>query len=243
MRGKNALVTGAAGGIGKSIALALANHGANVIVADIDLEAARQAASEIERSGVRGIASKLDIADVERHRAYVARIEQEHGPIEILVNNAGVTSAANLLEMTPHEWDLVMGINCRGTFFLTQAVYERMLPRGTGRIISLASISGEQGARFAGAHYSVSKAGIIMMTKVFALHAADSGVTVNAVSPGIIDAGMTARLGTQVDPARVPMNRMGTPEDVAQAVAFLASDMAGYVTGQTLSVNGGQSMR
>ena len=136
-----------------------------------------------------------------------------------------------------------MGVNCRGTFFLTQAVYERMLTRRSGRIINVASISGERGARFAGAHYSVSKAGVIMITRVFALHAADSGITVNTVSPGIIDTEMTARLQTQVDPRDVPMNRMGAPEDVAQAVVFLASDAASYITGQTLSVNGGQSMR
>jgi NAD(P)-dependent dehydrogenase (short-subunit alcohol dehydrogenase family) len=159
------------------------------------------------------------------------------------VNNAGVNSTTKLLELTPREWDLAVGVNCRGTFFLTQAVYERMLARRSGRIIDLASISGERGARFAGAHYSVSKAGVIMMIKAFALHAADSGVTVDTVWPGIIDTEMTARLGNQVDPRDVPMNRMGLPEEVARAVAFLASDMASYITGQTLSVNGRQSMR
>ena len=243
MKGRIALVTGGAVGIGQSIARALAAQGADIIIADRDIEGARTAAEEIRALEVRSHASQVDIADVEGHRAYVARLEQEFGPIDILVNNAGVTSMTALFEMTPDEWDLVMDVNCRGTFFLTQAVYERMLVRGRGRIISLASISGEQGGRFAGVHYSVSKAGVIMMTRVLARHAADSGVTVNAVSPGIIDTEMTARLGTEIDPARVPMNRMGTPEEVAQAVVYLASDAAAYVTGQTLSVNGGQSMR
>ena len=131
----------------------------------------------------------------------------------------------------------------RGTFFLTQAVYERMLARRHGRIISLASVSGERGARFASAPYAVSKAGVIMITRMFALHAADSGVTVNAVSPGTIVTAMIVRLGTRIDPRDVPMNRMGTPEEVAQAVVFLASSMASYITGQTLGVNGGQYMR
>ena len=243
MKGKHALVTGGAAGIGRSIALALAGQGAHIVVADLDLEGARETASAVAKLGVRSLAGRLDIAAAEGHRAYIAGLEQEFGPVDILVNNAGVTSTTGLFEMTPEEWDHVMGVNCRGTFFLTQAVYERMLTRGGGRIISLASISGEQGGRFAGAHYSVSKAGVIMMTKVLARHAADSGVTVNAVSPGIIDTGMTARLGTEIDPGRVPMNRMGTPEEVAAAVVYLASDAAAYVTGQTLSVNGGQSMR
>jgi 3-oxoacyl-[acyl-carrier protein] reductase len=240
---RNALITGGATGIGRSIALALAEQGVAIVVADLEFEAAAETASEIEKLGVRSAPSRLDIADVAGHRAYVARLEQDFGPIDILVNNAGVTSATKLLEMTPDEWDFIMGVNCRGTFFLTQAVYERMLGRGSGRIISLASVSGERPARFAGAHYSVSKAGVIMMTKVFALHAGDSGVTINAVAPGTIDTGMTALLGTQVDPKDVPMNRMGAPEEVASAVVYLASDAASFITGQTLGINGGQYMR
>ncbi len=243
LTGKNALVTGAAVGIGRSIALALAAEGASIVVADIDLAAARRTAAEVEALGVRSAASQVDIADVEQHRAYVARLEHDFGPIDILVNNAGVVSTTSLLELGPAEWDSVMDVNCRGTFFLTQAVYERMLPRRSGRIISLSSVSGERGARFASAAYSVSKAGVIMMTKVFTIDAADSGITVNTVSPGVVDAGMTARLGTRVDPRDLPMDRMGTPEEVAAAVAFLASDGASYITGQNLGVNGGQSMR
>jgi NAD(P)-dependent dehydrogenase (short-subunit alcohol dehydrogenase family) len=170
-------------------------------------------------------------------------VESSFGRIDILVNNAGVTSTTRLLEMTPQEWDRIMNINCHGTFFISQAVFARMLDRNSGRIINLGSISGERGAKYAGAHYSVSKAGVIMMTKVFAKYAADSGVTINTVSPGIIATEMTERLGTQINPEDVPMNRMGTHEEVAQAVIFLASDMSGYITGQNISVNGGQSMR
>jgi 3-oxoacyl-[acyl-carrier protein] reductase len=243
MKGRHALVTGGAAGIGRSVSLALAAQGANVVVADLDLEAAERTAAEVEKLGVRSVASRVDVADVEGHRAWIARLEGDVGPIDILVNNAGVTSSTRLLEVTPAEWDLIESVNCRGTFFLTQAVYERMLVRRYGRIISLASVSGERGARFASAPYAVSKAGVIMITRMFALHAADSGITVNAVSPGTIITAMTERLGTQVDPRDVPMNRMGTPEEVAQAVVFLASDAAAFITGQTLGVNGGQYMR
>ncbi len=243
LKGESALVTGGAAGIGRSIALALAAEGADVVVADLDLEAARRTAAEIGGLGVRSIASRVDIADVESHRAWVARLEEDFGPLAILVNNAGVTSSTRLLQVTPAEWDLIEGVNSRGTFFLTQAVYERMLTRRHGRIVSIASVSGERGARFASAPYAVSKAAVIMMTRMFALHAADSGVTVNAVSPGTIVTAMTERLGTQIDPSDVPMNRMGTPEEVARAVVFLASAAASYITGQTLGVNGGQYMR
>lgn len=243
MKGRNALVTGGAAGIGRSVSLALGAQGANVVVADLDLEAARRTATEVEQLGVRSVASRVDVADVERHRAWVARLEGDFGPIGILVNNAGVTSSTRLLEVTPAEWDIIEGVNCRGTFFLTQAVFERRLSRRHGRIISFASVSGERGAKFASAPYAVSKAGVIMITRMFALHAADSGITVNAVSPGTIVTAMTERLGTQVDPRDVPMNRMGTPEEVAQAVVFVASDVAAFITGQTLGVNGGQYMR
>ena len=243
MKGKIALVTGGATGIGRSIVEALAGQGADIVIADRDIDGARTTAAAVAGLGVRSHASEVDIAQVEGHRAYVADLEQEFGPIDILVNNVGVTSTTGLLELTPDDWDFVMGVNSRGTFFLTQAVYERMLTRGFGRIISLASISGEQGGRFAGVHYSASKAGVIMMTRVLARQAAESGITVNAVSPGIIDTEMTARLGTRIDPVHVPMNRMGTPEEVAAAVVYLASDAASFVTGQTLSVNGGQSVR
>lgn len=135
MKGRNALLTGGAAGIGRTVSLALGAQGANVVVADLDLEAARRTATEVEQLGVRSVASRVDVADVERHRAWVARLEGDFGPIGILVNNAGVTSSSRLLELTPAEWDIIEGVNCRGNFFLTQAIYERMLSRRHGRII------------------------------------------------------------------------------------------------------------
>lgn len=240
---KNALITGAGSGIGRSIALAMAREGANICIADINLEAAERAAEEIAQTGVKSRACQLDISEVDKLRDFVEDVETSFGKIDILVNNAGVTSTTRLPDMTPAEWDFLMNINCRGTFFLSQAVFARMLERNSGRIINLGSISGERGAKYAGAHYSISKAGVIMMTKVFAKYAADSGITVNTISPGIIATEMTAKLGTQINPEDVPMNRMGSQEEVAQAAVFLASDKASYITGQNISVNGGQSMR
>ena len=240
---KNALITGSGTGIGRSIALAMAKQGANIIVADINEQAAQNAAEEVSSLGVRSRAYTVDVKQVEGLKLFVDEVESTFGHIDILVNNAGVTSTTKLLDMTPEEWDFVMNINCRGTFFLSQAVFEKMLGRSRGRIINLGSISGERGARFAGAHYSVSKAAVIMMTKVFTRCATGTNITVNTISPGVIDTDMTRRLGTQISPDDVPMNRLGTQDEVAQVAVFLASDMASYVTGQNISVNGGQSMR
>ena len=243
LKGKSALVTGSGAGIGRSIAIAMAREGANVAVADINEQAAQDTAEALQALGVKSRAFVVDIRQAAKLRAFVDDVESQLGPLDILVNNAGVTSTTPLPDMTPEEWDFVMDVNCRGTFFLSQAVLMRMLERRRGRIINLGSISGERGAKYAGAHYSVSKAGVIMITKVLAKYAADSGVTVNTISPGIIATEMSQRLGTQVDPNDVPMNRMGTPEEVAQVAVFLASDMASYITGQNISVNGGQSTR
>lgn len=243
LENKNALITGAAAGIGREIAKALGRQGAKIVIADINMDAAEKTAADIGALGVKAAAKMLNVKNVDTFARFVEEVEKEFGDIDILVNNAGITNTIKLLEMKPDEFDLVMDINIRGAFFLSQKVFERMMQRKYGRIINIGSISGERGAKLAGAHYSISKAAVIMMTKVFAKNAADSGVTVNTVSPGIIDTDMTAQLGSKINPDDVPMNRMGTPQEVAQAVVFLASDMASYITGQNISVNGGQSMR
>lgn len=243
LNGKNVLITGGATGIGYSIAIAMAKEGANIIIADINLDAAQKAAQELSSFGVKIEARYYNVADVEKSEEFVDGIEHDFKEIDVLVNNAGVTSTTKLNELMPEEWDHVMNINIRGAFFLSQKVAARMLKRKHGRIINISSISGEIGAKYAGPHYSISKAAIIMMTKVFAKYLADSGITVNSISPGIIATKMTERLKTQINPNEVPMNRMGTAEEVASAVVFIASDSAGYITGQNISVNGGQSMR
>ena len=233
LNGKTALVTGAGAGIGRSIAEELAAQGAGVIVADIDPEAAEKTAAAIN-----GRALKIDIGDIDSIR----KTASEAGAVDILVNNAGISYTADLFDLTPDMWDKVMDINCRGTFFMSQAVFGAMLKRGTGRIINIASISGDRPARFSDAAYCASKAGILMLTKVFAKRAAGTAVTVNAVSPGVIDTPLTQKLGSTVTADEVPLGRMGTANEVAKTVAFLASEAASYISGQNLRVNGGQYM-
>ena len=233
LSGKTALVTGAGSGIGRSIAEELAKQKAHVLAADIDSAAAEKTAADIN-----GRALEIDIGDTESIR----KAAEAAGDIDILVNNAGISYTADLFDLTPAMWDRVMNINCRGTFFLSQAVFGGMLKRGTGRIINIASISGDRPAKFSDAAYCASKAGILMLTKVFAKRAAGTEITVNAVSPGIIDTPLTRKLGSTVTADEVPLGRMGSTNEVARVVAFLASDAASYISGQNLRVNGGQYM-
>lgn len=240
--GKNAIVTGGGAGIGKSIVIALATQGANVAIADISLSAAEQTAQEIRQMGVKAEAYLCDISKIETHKSFADQVEADFGPVDILVNNAGISYAATVLEVTPEMWDRVHSINSRGTFFLAQEMFGRMMPRKKGRIINIASISGDRPADKSDAAYCTSKAGIIMMSKVFAKAARDTEITVNSVSPGVIETELTRRLGSTVDSDKVPMGRMGQPAEVADAVVFLASDMASYISGQNIRVNGGQFM-
>lgn len=245
LEGKTAVVTGGGAGIGRSIAEALAAEGADVVVCDIKGDLAKRAALEISSSyKVRAEGIEADISKVEGHKDLVSRIEKEFGQIDILVNNAGISFTDGILELTPQKWDLVHSINLRGSFFLSQAVFARMLERKKGRIINIASISGDRPADRSDAAYCTSKAGIIMMTKVFAKAAKDTQITVNSVSPGLIETELSVRLGTAatLTPDKVPMNRMGKPSEVADAVVFLASDRASYISGQNIRVNGGQFM-
>ena len=239
---KNALITGGAAGIGKSIAVEFGKQQANVIIADINMEAVEKTVEELKKQGVKAKGYKLDVANVAGHKEFVNKVEKEFGELDILVNNAGVTNTTKLLDMTPEDWDFIMSINIRGAFFLSQAVFQRMLERKQGRIINMGSISGVRGAKFAGIHYSVSKAAVIMMTKIFAQNAVDSGITINTISPGIVATEMTLRLGSKFDPDEIPMKRQGSPEEIASVAAFLASDKSSYITGQNINVNGGQYM-
>ena len=240
--GKTAIVTGGGAGIGKSIVIALAKQGANIAIADISEASAAQTAEEVSALGVKAYPYVCDISKIDTHAAFVEQVERDLGSIDILVNNAGVSFAKTVLEVTPEMWDFVQGINSRGTFFLTQLVFGKMMETKKGRIINIASISGDRPADKSDAAYCVSKAGIIMMSKVFAKAARDTEITVNSVSPGVIETELTRKLGSTVDSDKVPMGRMGQPEEVAEAVVFLASDMASYVSGQNIRVNGGQFM-
>jgi len=244
LKGKNALITGGAGEMASTIARTLAKEGAGIVLVDLNAEAVGKVAQQIgEECGVPAVGYAYNLCDFAKHADFIDQVEKEFGEIQILVNVAGITNTITYRDITEEDWDKMMGINLKAPFFFTRELFFRMQERGEGRIVNLGSISGERGAKYAGPHYSISKAGLICFTKVLAKLAGDSGVTVNTVSPGIIASRMTNDLGSQVYSYDVPMDRMGTPQEVADGILYLVSPLASYVTGQNLSVNGGQSMR
>ncbi|HYC82107.1 MAG TPA: glucose 1-dehydrogenase [Solirubrobacterales bacterium] len=240
--GQVAIVTGAARGIGAAIAARLARCGARVVVADIDLAAAEELAADDDRLTAR----QLDVADWDAVHQLVADTWEREGRLDVFVNNAALTIARDFWQLEPAEWDEVMAVNLRGTLAGTRAAGERMRTQGSGRIVNLSSLAGHQGSVANGAHYSASKAGIIVLTKIAATELAPHHVTVNAVAPAAI-------AGPQLDAlpperresiaAKIPLGRLGHPDEVAAAVAFLASEEAAYITGATLDLNGGLFMR
>ena len=242
LQGKNAVVTGGGSGIGKEIAIALASEGASVAVIDINEDNGTKTVKQAREAGVRAEFYREDLSLPQEYFPLISSIEKDLGTIDILVNNAGISFTTKISDMRPETWDLVMGINARATFFMSQAVFAGMLKQKTGRIINIASISGDRPALFSDAAYCASKAAILMITKVFAKAAVETGITVNAVSPGIIETDLTRKLGSSVSPKDVPLARMGTVSEIADAVIFLASNKASYITGQNIRVNGGAYM-
>ncbi len=243
-QGRVALVTGAAQGIGRAIALELAKAGATLALADINEAKLAQVAAEIEALGGTAAAFKLDVSNQESIEAGAKAVLDRFGKVEILVNNAGITRDALMMSMKRSDWDLVIAINLTGPFLLTQALIRQMIKNRWGRIVNMASVVGRAG-QAGQVNYAASKAGLIGMTKSLAREVASRGITVNAVAPGYIETPMTAVLDEKVSAAmlaNIPLARRGTDLDVAQAVAFLASDAASYVTGHVLDVNGGMFM-
>lgn len=245
LRDKVALVTGAARGIGREIALNFARQGADVAVVDISLADAEAVASEIRNMGRRAVAVSGSVGNTEDVETFVGKISAELGRIDILVNNAGITRDTLLLRMKEEDWDAVLNVNLKGTFLCTRAVAKLMIKQKYGRIINIASVvalSGNAGQ----ANYSASKAGIVGFTKTVARELASRNITVNAIAPGFIATNMTDVLPENIKKelmVQIPLGRLGSPEDIANTAAFLVSDAASYITGQTISVNGGMVMQ
>jgi 3-oxoacyl-[acyl-carrier protein] reductase len=243
LKGKVALVTGSAQGIGRSIAEALAKEGADIIVSDINIELATSTANEISKLGVRSIAVKTNVSDANDVASSVDQAVKALGKIDILINNAGITKDNLLIRMKDEEWDAVLSVNLKSMFLCTKAVAPLMMKNRWGRIINIASIVGEMG-NFGQANYSAAKAGAIGFTKTVARELASRNITCNAIAPGFIDTAMTQKLSDDVKKRlseQIPLTRLGTPEDIAKAVVFLCTD-ADYITGQVINVNGGMYM-
>ena len=244
LQGRIALVTGGAQGIGRAIAEELAAAGAVIVLADVNEAKLAETVAEMKAQGIDASAFTVNVSSQESIEAGAKAIIEKFGKVEILVNNAGITRDNLMLRMKPADWDLVLSINLTGAFLLTQALLSPMLKNRWGRIVNIASVVGRAG-QAGQVNYAASKAGLIGLTRSLAREVASRNITVNAVAPGYIETPMTAVLSEEVSKAMlatVPLGRRGTPKDVAQAVKFLASDAASYITGHVLDVNGGMFM-
>ena len=244
LEGKVALVTGGARGIGRAIALAFAREGASLVIADVNREETEKTCSEIETLGRKSLLLEMDVSDYPNVEEGVNKILDKFTKVDILVNNAGITKDNLLLRMSEAEWDAVLNVNLKGAFNCIKAVSRPMIKQRGGRIINIASIIGLIG-NAGQANYSASKAGIIALTKTAAKELASRNVNVNAVAPGFIQTEMTAKLPEDLKQKMreaIPLNKFGTTDDVAATCLFLASEDSGYITGQTIVVDGGLVM-
>ena len=244
LRGKTALVTGASQGIGRAIALALAQSGARVAVAARNAEKLKSVAGEIAAAGGEALAIPMNVAEAEQVKAGFREALDKFGRLDILVNNAALTRDALAVRMKPEDWDAVLRTNLTGAHLCAQQALGAMLRQRSGRIINVTSVVAETG-NAGQANYVAAKAGLIGLTRALAVEVASRSITVNAVAPGFIVSPMTDPLPQKVKDdlmARIPLGRMGTDADVAAAVVFLASDEAGYITGAVLDINGGMRM-
>lgn len=246
--GDVAVVTGGAGGIGSAIARHLAEAGASVAVLDLDVDRATARADEVAAAtGARSMGGGIDVTDAASVSAAIAEVERGLGPVGVLVNNAGIDRIGPFMASSEQAWDLLVQVNLRGTIQCSRAVLDGMVERGTGRIVNIASDAGRVGSS-GETVYAATKGGVIAFTKSLAREVARHGITVNSVCPGPTDTALLDQVAEHSQKlydslARaIPMRRIGTPDDVAPAVTFLASPGAAYITGQTLSVSGGLTM-
>ncbi len=240
-----ALVTGSARGIGKAIAETLANQDANVVITDLNIDQATATADEIGSNfGVETLALQVDVSDFNSSNTMIKQALEAFERIDILVNNAGITRDNLIMRMDESDWDSVLDVNLKGAWNCSKALIRPMMKKRYGRIVNISSVSGLAG-QAGQTNYSASKAGLIGLTKALAREVASRNITVNAVAPGFIPTALTVDLPDELKEAMmklIPLNRWGTPEEIAFAVAFFASKEAGYITGQVLSVDGGMMM-
>jgi 2-hydroxycyclohexanecarboxyl-CoA dehydrogenase len=238
------IVTGGASGIGRAIALRLARNGGDVAILDVDVAGAERVAREVTALGRRALAVETDVATAASVGGAVERVRRELAPVGILVNAAGIASFVPLLQMAEETWDRLIAVHLKGAFNCTRAVLPDMIAARWGRVVSIASVAGLNGGGPGLAHYAAAKAGIIGFTKAVALETAGFGVTVNAIAPGLIDTPLLDRSGMPREVRerivqQMPVGRIGVPDDIAAACAYLVSEDASFVTGQVLSPNGG----
>ena len=242
--GKTALITGSARGIGKAIAERLAAGGAKIIISDIMADAAEATAEEMRSRGIEAIAIAANVANRDDAIKLVEAAVAKFSSLDIVVNNAGITRDTLMVRMSEQDWDSVIDVNLKGAFLITQAAAKIMMKQRSGRIVNISSVVGRMG-NAGQTNYAASKAGLIGLTKASAKELATRGVTVNAIAPGFIQTAMTDQMqetAREKLSGAIPMKRLGTPEDVAAAVAFLASEDASYVTGQVIGIDGGLLM-
>jgi len=247
--GRACIVTGAgsARGIGRAVALAMVAQGAALTLCDVDAESVKQLADHIANIGGRVIHLKADVtSEVDVAKVVQATIDQ-WGKVDILVNNAGITQPVKVLDTSVADWDRVVNVNLKGTFICSKAVLPNMIKNGYGRIVNLSSVSAKRGGGvFGGAHYSAAKAGVLGFAKALAREVSHYGITVNSVTPGLIATDIRGGLESPEEQKRmsadIPCRRMGTPEEVAASICFLASEEAAYITGEEIDINGGSHM-
>lgn len=241
---KVALVTGSARGIGKVIALILAKQGADVVISDVLVEDGENTVKEIQALGRKSLFISCDVSNSEDVENLISKTVAEFGQLDVLVNNAGITRDTLMIRMKDEDWDKVLNINLKGSFLCTRAAAKVMMKKRTGRIVNISSVVGIMG-NLGQVNYSASKAGLIGLTKSSAKELAPRGITVNAIAPGFIETEMTQKLTEQVRESYlkvIPLKNFGSPEDVANAVAFLASEEARYISGEVIRVDGGMRM-
>ncbi|KQU50186.1 hypothetical protein ASG72_19620 [Bosea sp. Leaf344] len=239
------MVTGAGRGLGKAIVDVLAARGAHVVVNDLTLEPAEQAAAEVRTRGESASAVAFDVADPHKVNDAFAKIRTDHGRVDILINNAGIGDFVSFPDISPEKWDRMLDIHLKGSFNCCQAVLAGMKQQGYGKIVNISSVAGKRGDFIGNAHYTAAKAGIIGLTKSLALYAAPFGINVNAVAPGLFATELTDGMSSEMKAttiSRIPAGRLGRPEEIGRATAFLVSEDASYIFGETLSVNGGSYM-